>query len=66
MRLVEAATPGFEEVSGVGDHAMIGSFGHAFYVMKGDAMVRLDTTLVPDARTTRSGHQQENSRESVE
>jgi hypothetical protein len=50
MRLVESATPGFEEVSGVGDHAMIGSFGHSFYAMKDDAMVRLDTTLVPDAR----------------
>ncbi len=50
MRLVEAALPGFEEVSGVGDKAMIGAFGHAFYVMKGDTMIRLDTTLVPDAR----------------
>ncbi len=29
---------------------MIGAFGHAFYVMKGDTMIRLDTTLVPDAR----------------
>ena len=50
MRLVESATPGFEDVSGVGDHAMIGSFGHSFYAMKDDAMVRLDTTLVPDVK----------------
>jgi hypothetical protein len=52
MRLVESATPGFEDVSGVGDHAMIGSFAHSFYAMKDDAMVRLDTTLVPDAKMT--------------
>jgi len=50
MRLVEAAVPGFEEVSGVGDRAMIGSFGHAFYVLKGDAVIHLNTTWVPDAR----------------
>lgn len=51
MRLVEAAVPGFEDVSGVGDKAMIGAFGHAFYALKGDTMVRMDTALVPDART---------------
>lgn len=51
MRLVESATPGFEDVSGVGEHAMVGSFGHSFYAMKDDAMVRLDTTLVPDVKT---------------
>jgi hypothetical protein len=50
MRLTESAVPGFEEVSGVGDHAMIGAFGHAFYVLKGSAMIHLDTTWVPDAR----------------
>ncbi len=50
-RLAQAAVPGFEEVPGVGDHAMIGSFGHAFYVQKGDAMIYLETTWVPDART---------------
>ena len=65
MRLVEAALPGFEDVSSVGDRAMIGAFGHAFYVMKGDTMIRLDTTLVPDARITRGADQQENSREAV-
>ena len=41
---------GFEEVTGVGDRAMIGSFGHAFYVLKGDAMIHLNTMWVPDAR----------------
>jgi hypothetical protein len=50
MRLTESAVPGFEEVPGVGDHAMIGSFGHAFYVQKGDALVHLEMTWVPDAR----------------
>jgi hypothetical protein len=49
-RLVEAAVPGFEEVKGVGDRAMIGSFGHAFFVQKGDAVISLNTTWVPDAR----------------
>jgi hypothetical protein len=49
-RLAQSAVPGFEEVGGVGDHAMIGSFGHAFYVQKGDAMIFLETTWVPDAR----------------
>jgi hypothetical protein len=49
-RLTESVVPGFEEVPGVGDHAMIGSFGHAFYVLKGDAFVHLDTMWVPDAR----------------
>jgi len=50
MRLTESAVPGFEEVPGVGDHAMFGAFGHAFYVLKGDALIHLDTMWVPDAR----------------
>jgi hypothetical protein len=49
-RLVQTAVPGFEDVPGVGDHAMIGSFGHAFYLLKGDAMIYMETTWVPDAR----------------
>jgi hypothetical protein len=49
-RLAQSAVPGFEEVPGIGDHAMIGSFGHAFYLMKGDAMIYMETTWVPDAR----------------
>jgi hypothetical protein len=51
MRLTESAVPGFEEVPGVGDHAMIGAFGHAFYLLKGDEMIYLEMTWVPDART---------------
>jgi len=50
MRLTESAVPGFEEVHGVGDHAMIGAFGHAFYILKGDKMIYMDMTTVPDAR----------------
>ena len=45
-----SAIPGFEDVPGVGDRAMIGTFCHTFYVLKGDSMVRLDLTSVPDAR----------------
>ena len=51
MRLTESAVPGFQEVPGVGDHAMIGAFGHAFYILKGDKMIYMDMTTVPDART---------------
>jgi len=50
MRLTESAVPGFEEVHGVGDHAMIGAFGHAFYILKGDKMIYMDMTTVPNAR----------------
>ncbi|HKV78921.1 MAG TPA: hypothetical protein VJP02_12300 [Candidatus Sulfotelmatobacter sp.] len=50
MRVTEAAVPGFEEVPGVGDHAMIGAFGHAFYLQKGDAVITMSTMFVPDAR----------------
>jgi hypothetical protein len=50
-RLVQAAVPGFEEVNGVGDRAMMGAFGHAFYAQKGDAILYLNTLWVPDART---------------
>src|SRR6476646_7942960 len=35
LRTTISIVPGFDEVNGVGDHAMIGSFGHAFYVLKG-------------------------------
>jgi hypothetical protein len=50
-RLVQATVPGFEEVTGVGDRAMIGAFGHAFYVQKGSTILYLNTMWVPDART---------------
>jgi hypothetical protein len=52
LRGTMSVVPGFEEVPGVGDHAMIGSFGHAFYVLTGDTMIHLETMYVPDARTS--------------
>ncbi|HET8892205.1 MAG TPA: hypothetical protein VFQ41_25130 [Candidatus Angelobacter sp.] len=51
LRTTLSVVPGFDEINGVGDHAMIGSFGHAFYVLKGDSMFKLETTYVPEART---------------
>jgi hypothetical protein len=51
LRTTMSAVPGFDEVNGVGDHAMIGSFGHAFYVLKGDSMFKLETMYLPEART---------------
>ena len=50
FRTTMSAIPGFEDVPGVGDHAMMGSFGHAFYVLKGDGMVHLELTYVPEAK----------------
>jgi len=51
LRVTMSAVPGFDEISGVGDHAMIGSFGHAFYVLQGGSMFKLETMYVPEART---------------
>ena len=50
LRTTLSVVPGFDEVNGVGDHAMIGSFGHAFYVLKGDSVFHLDTMYLPEAR----------------
>ncbi len=50
LRVTMSVVPGFEDVNGVGDHAMMGSFGHAFYVLQGDSMIHLDLTHVPNAR----------------
>ena len=50
LRATVSVVPGFKEIDGVGDHAMIGSFGHAFYVVKGDSMFHLDTMYVPETR----------------
>jgi hypothetical protein len=50
LRTTLSVVPGFDDVSGVGDRAMIGSFGHALYVLKGDSMFRLETMYVPQAR----------------
>lgn len=51
LRTALSVVPGFDEVNGVGDHAMIGSFGHAFYVLKGNNMFKLETMSLPEART---------------
>ena len=51
LRTTLSVVPGFDDVNGVGDHAMIGSFGHAFYVLKGDSVFKLDTMYLPEART---------------
>jgi hypothetical protein len=50
LRATMSAVPGFKEIDGVGDHAMIGSFGHAFYVLKGDSVFTLETMYVPETR----------------
>ncbi|MCU1221026.1 MAG: hypothetical protein JWN42_2223 [Candidatus Angelobacter sp.] len=50
LRTTLSAVPGFDEVNGIGDHAMIGSWGHAFYVLKGDSMFKLETMYLPEAR----------------
>jgi len=48
-RLIESTVPGFVEVPGVGDHAMFGAFGHAFYILKGNRFISMTTIWVPDA-----------------
>lgn len=50
IRATLSVVPGFEDMTGVGDRAMMGSMGHAIYVLKGDNMVHLELTYVPDAR----------------
>jgi hypothetical protein len=50
LRTTLSIVPGFDDVNGVGDNAMIGSFGHAFYVLKGDSVFKLDTMYLPEAR----------------
>jgi hypothetical protein len=51
LRTAMAMVPGFEEVPDVGDHAMVGTFGHTFLILKGNNMIRLETMYVPEART---------------
>jgi hypothetical protein len=51
LRATMAVVPGFQEVQGVGDRAMVGSFGHVLYVLKGDSKITLELINVPDART---------------
>jgi hypothetical protein len=50
LRATMSAVPGFEDLDGVGDRAMIGSFGHALYVLKGDCVISMETMYVPDTR----------------
>jgi hypothetical protein len=50
LRATVSVVPGFKEIDGVGDHAMIGSFGHTFFVLKGDSLFHLDTMYVPETR----------------
>ncbi len=50
-RAAASVIPGFEELSGAGDKAMVGSFGHTMYVLKGDSMIQLQLMYVPEART---------------
>jgi hypothetical protein len=50
LRATMSVVPGFKEIEGVGDHAMMGSFGHAFYVLKGDSMFTMETMFVPEIR----------------
>jgi len=51
LRTTMSAIPGFEDVDGVGDHAMMGSFGHTFLVLRGDTMITMETIYIPDARS---------------
>jgi hypothetical protein len=51
MRTSMALIPGFAEVPGVGDHAMVGTFGHVFYAFQGNTSIQLNTMVVPDAQT---------------
>jgi len=50
LRATLSVVPGFEDLAGVGDRAMMGSFGHAIFVLKGDSVVTLEMLYVPDAR----------------
>lgn len=50
LRAPLSVVPGFKEIDGVGDHAMLGSFGHTFLVLKGDSLIRLNTMYVPETR----------------
>jgi len=50
-RATMAIVPGFAEVAGVGDHAMVGTFGHVFYAIQGNTSIQLTTIYVPDAQT---------------
>ncbi|MBV9181161.1 MAG: hypothetical protein JO356_07610, partial [Acidobacteria bacterium] len=59
LRTTLSVVPGFEDLPDLGDRAMLGSMGHSIFVLKGDTMVSLELTYVPDAR--RRGAQLGNS-----
>ena len=54
LRAATALIPGFQEVQGIDDRAMVGSFGHVLHVLHGDSKITLELMWVPDA-TTRGG-----------
>lgn len=54
LRTTTALIPGFKEVPGIDDRAMVGSFGHVLHVLHGDSLISLELTWVPDT-TTRGG-----------
>jgi hypothetical protein len=51
VRAATAPIPGYEELPGIGDAAMVGSFGHVLFVLKGDTIIALELTYIPDSRT---------------
>ncbi len=51
MRTTMSVVPGFEDLPGIGDAAMIGSFGHVLFVLKGDTVISLQLLYIPEART---------------
>jgi|SRR5579872_3109 len=50
IRATLSVVPGFEDVTGVGDSAVLGSFGHTLIVLKGDSAIKLELIAVPEAR----------------
>jgi hypothetical protein len=51
LRTTLSVVPGFEELPGIGDDAMVGSFGYILCVLKGDTVISLDLITVPESRT---------------
>ena len=51
LRATTALMPGFHEVQGIDDHAMVGSFGHVLHVLHGDSLITLELIWIPDAST---------------
>lgn len=50
LRATMSVVPGFKQIDGVGDRAMMGSFGHTFLMLKGDTMITMETMYVPETR----------------